>query len=358
MRKALLISALTLVFLVAIDVLVAMTLTWAERTGRLGGLVTFFEYGRSVPGKLERWKADPDLPGNLFDVGWRSDTLAESAKAFAEESPDTGPVIRSYGMSFVVNIRNQALALRPDLAWDTHAGPIGPPNYTYALFEDDRANRRAGDIAIFGILSSAVPTMAALSNRTRVFEQPAPMTYPIYRPEGDDLRRIDPLVTSPADERALANAPAARAAWHEQLAREDAYHSPITSGFVWADISPFARLVRRSLAKSHIESRTAEILQGGVYPYETALRGMIQAFAETARANDQLPVVMLIQTADRMDPDILAISRSILEAEDIPYFATAEHFDPQNRTGFMNDGHYTPKVDRMFAEHLLKMLGL
>lgn len=358
MKKTLAISTLTLVFLVVLDIMVALTLSWADRTGRLGSLVWFFEYGRSVPGKLERWEQRPDLAGNLYNVGWRPTAVATSKTAFANEPKDIGPVIRSYGMSFVLNIRKQAVEMRKDLKWDTHAGPAGPPNFTYALFHDDRANRRPGDIAIFGILASGVSTMAALSNSTRVFEQPAPLTYPIYWPEGEGLRKVDPLVESVDDQRALPQDPEAAAAWTAQLAQEDAFYSPITFGMKWLDISPFARLVRRSLAKSHIETRINDILTDGAYPYEVVLPRMIRAFAETARADGQTPVVMLLQTRNQRDPDLLALAKPVLEAHDIPYFASAEHFDPRDLSGFAADGHYTAEVDRLFAERLLEILGL
>lgn len=357
MRKTLTIACLTVLALLALDGVVNATLAWADRTGRLGSLVYFFEYGRSVPGKLARWEDRPDMVGNLYDIGWRADTVAHSTTSFKKEPGDKGSVIRGYGMSFTLNIREQAIGLRPNLTWDSHAGPAGPPNFTYALFQDDRANRRAGDVALLGILSSVVPTMAAMSNQTRVFEQPAPLTYPIYRPDdGDGLIRIDPLVTSPRMHRALAWNPQAQAAWHNQLAREDAYYSPVTFGLTWLDASPFARLVRRALAQAHIADTTAHILKGTQYPYTTVLPRMIRDFAQSARADGQIPVILLVQTNKRFDPDVLAIAKPVLDAEQIPYLATAELFDPQDLSGFLGDGHYTPEVDRMFAKRLLEII--
>lgn len=358
MRTTLTVSALTLVFLALLDVMVAASLGWADRTGRLGGLVWFFEYGRSVPGKLNRWETNPDLSGNLYDIGWRENAVTHSQEGFAKEDPSTKPAIRSYGMSFVLNIRKQALNLQPSLFWESHAGPAAPPNYTFALFEDDRANRRPGDIAIFGIISSGVSTMAAMSNRTRVFEQPAPLTYPIYRPDGDGLRRINPLITNPEAERNLSQDADARAAWQTQLAQEDMFYSPVAFGAPWLDVSPFARLIRRSLAKSHIDTVITNILKDDAYPYEVVLLRMIQQFAKTAREDGQIPVVMLLQTRNPRDPNLLALAKPVLDADNILYFATSQHHDPTDHSGFAPDGHYKPEVDRMFAQELLKMLDL
>ena len=349
MRKTFSVLGLTLLALVALDVMVAAVLTMAERQGRLGTLVTFFEYGRSVPGKLDRWQRNPDTPGNLYDAGWRPTLVSASAARIAAESPTTGPVIRSYGMSFVRNIISAAEDQDPGLVVDSHGGPAAPPNFTLALFEDDRHNRQAGDIAVFGVLSSSVPALAALTNSTWMFEQPAPFTYPIYRPFADGLSRIDPVVESVEAFSALDGDPVAAAAWAAQLAAEDAFYSPITFGARFLDISPFARLVRRSLAHGHVEATKRAIIDGDVYPQAEVLRRMAVRFAETAWADGQIPVVMLIQGRERNDVDLLAVMQPTMERNGIPYFATAEHFDPRNLAGFAPDGHYRPEVDRQFG---------
>lgn len=353
MRKTLMVLGLTLVLLAAMDATVATTLGWAERNGRLGALVQYFEYGRSVPGKLAQWKQNPSAQGNLYDVAWRQESVSGSADVFQTEG--AGPVIRSYGMSFVNNILRNAIDLQPDLTWDAHAGPGAPPNFTFTLFQEDRENRRSGDIVVLGILSSSMPAMAAMSNRTWVFEQPAPFTYPVYWPEADGLRRVEPLITSAEEQRALADDPAAARAWSAQMAAEDAFFSPITFGAVWADRSPFLRLVRRSLAKSHIASTEAAILAGD-YPYAEVLHRMIAEFSDTARADGQTPIVILIQSRDPRDADVLTIAKPVLERDNILYLATAEHFDPRDPSGFLGDGHYKPRVDRLFAEHLIDVI--
>jgi hypothetical protein len=359
MQKTLKVFGTTLLLLIALDVMVGLTLGWAERTNRLGALVQYFEYGRSVPGKLARWEANPGTRGNLYDVAWRPDLLAHSrAKFLAETGTDIAaeaPVIRSYGMSFVNNIIRNAIDIRPDLVWDGHAGPGVPPNFTFAVFEDDRENRRAGDIAVLGILSSAIPALAAHTNSTWAFEQPAPFTYPIYRPGEEGLLRIEPLVDSAADQRALRADAAARRAWYDQLARNDLFYSLQTFGLPWLDRSPFLRLVRRSLATAHIEDTKAAVL-AGAYPYREVLRRMIEDFARIARADGQYPIVMLIQTRDPRDPDVLDIARPVLQRADIPYLATVEHFDPRDPSGFLGDGHYTPEIDRLFARQFLELL--
>lgn len=360
MRQTLLVMCLTTAGLVGLDVAVGAGLRWAETNGRVGSLVQYFEYGRSVPGKLARWEDNPNISGNLYDVAWRPEALVSSATRFVTEA-DTGPVVRTYGMSFVNRILRQAQVQNPDLQVDPHAAPAGSPNFTYAMFTDDRENRRAGDVVVLGLLSSSLPAMAAFSNATWSFEQPAPFTYPIYRPhtsedgQGDGLNRIDPVITSLADQQALAATSQNKAQWAAQLATEDAFYSPITFGLPALDASPFARLVRRALAKSHVADVEADILSGA-YPYEQVLLRMIETFAQTARADGQMPVVMLIQSNRPGDPDLHELAQPLLEEADIPYLATTQYVNPSQHSAFESDGHYTAQNDVVFARAFLELV--
>lgn len=353
MKQSLSMLCLTVLLLGAFDLVVSGVLSWAEPRGKLGSLVRYFEYGRSVPGKIERWET---AQARQYEFGWMGPIIAKSADGFANEGPAAGPVIRTYGMSFVNNIMTQIKTLSPEQAVDLHSGPAAPPNYTYALFVDDAAYRKPGDVAVLGILSSSIPAMASLGNRSWAFEQPLPFTYPIFRPDGDGLRRITPLITTSAAERGLSEQSGMAAGWAAQLIQEDAFYSPITFGAVWLDHSPFARLVRRALAKGHIARSEAQILSGS-FPYREVLHRIITRFSSSAEQAGQIPVVMLIQTGDLGETDLLALLRPFLKEHGIPYFATAEHFDPRDPSGFIEDGHYRKGVDRRFAEAFLKQLA-
>src|SRR6056297_2601459 len=341
MKQQAKILALTLLMVIALDAAVAGVLAVAERQGRLGSLVQYFEYGRSVPGKIDRWRERPGIPGNLLEVAWRDDILATSREGFAAEQGD--PVVRSYGMSFVDQILQAAQEQEPGLTLDLHAGPSAPPNFTYALFQDDAANRRAGDLVVLGILSSSVSGMAALSNRTWVFEQPAPFTYPIYE-----------------HEEALQSDPEAAAAWKRQLREDDRFYSPVTFAATWLDHSPFLRLVRRASAVDMLDGRSRAILakpSSGGFPYRETLRRMVTAFADRARADGQHPVVFLIQSRDPADPDLRVLLRDVLTTHDIPFLATADHYDIRNPVGFLDDGHYTDSVNLSFARQFNTLFG-
>ena len=350
----------TLICLVLLDVAVAGLLTsLAGYGGPVAKLEGFFDYGRSVPGKLREWVVKPKLRGNLFDAGWRSDILRASAARFATEDPST-PECRAYSMSFVNHIMRAAHKLDPGLQLDLHAGPAAPPNFTYALFLDDRPNRRPGDIVVFGILSSSVPALAALSNRTWMFEQPAPFTYPIFLPASNGgLKRIEPLVETADDERAIlrdAASPEARA-WQHQVQGSDLFYLPEGFALPGLDVSPFVRLVRRSLAVKAIAAETARVLadaEGGPLPYGVILRRMVRSFARIAREDSQTPVVVLVQTHG--GADLRTLLAETLKADHIPYLATADLQDPNDPGAYVPDGHYKPGLDTRFAAAFLKLI--
>lgn len=346
--------ALVVVLVLVLDGLVQLVLSH----GAPQGLRTFFDYGRSVPGKQALWRADPDLPGNLRAVAWRDAMMRDSARAFAAEAP--GPVIRGYGMSFLNNILTAAQRVRPDLRLDLHAGPGAPGNATYAMFLDDRANRRAGDVVVLGILSDTLEGMFSLTNATWVFEQPAPFTYPEFRadPAGRGLIRLDPLVQSLADQDRLGTDPAFAAAWQAQLAAED--HAYLTAAFAWPwlDASPLARLLRRAEVMPALAARRQSAmaaLSDPAGPGAEMLRRMAAEFAAMARADGQLPIVALIQ-GHRPAPDLAALLCPGLRAGGVLCFATAELQDPRDRRAFGADGHFRPEIDAQLGADFARLL--
>lgn len=355
MREHIRFLALVAAALCLLDIGVAVTLRLAESRNVAGSLVTYFDYGRSVPGKLQQWDERPNMPANLFDVAWRDEIVAASATDFAQAPQTTGPTVRVYGMSFTNNIFKQVADLAPDLQLDLHAGPSASPNFTFAVSEDDSANRQAGDIVVLGILSGAVQGLASMSNSTWVFEQPAPFTYPIYRPGAQGLQRTDPLITSATEQRRLQNDPALRQAWQAQLSAQDAHYSLAAFAAPILDHSPLMRLIRRALAIQQIEQKKQQVLSGG-FPVAEVLNQMIVTFAAQISAQGQIPVVFLIQPGGPDEPDLLAMTRDTLAAHDILYLATQEHFDARDRTGLLPDGHYIPAVDRIFAQVFLDLI--
>lgn len=358
MKRHLAVPGMVLIFLFLIDLAMATLLGLARDHGTLPSLQRYFDYGLSVPAKLDRWIADPDLPENLFDVAWIPDTMARSEQLFATDDPAPG-ALRGYGMSFLAQMMQAAADQDPALRIDLHGGPAAPPNFAYALFLNDRPNRRAGDATVLAILSSSLPGMAALSNRSWAFEQPAPATYPVFWPDGrGGLRAVEPLVRSASQERNLRSDPAASLAWRNQLAQEDAFYSPITFGLPLMDRSPLLRLIRRSWAVQMIDDRKAAMVDGDRdYPLVDALRTMVSEFSRIAREDGQIPIVYLIQGRDGRDADLLQMLEPVLREQQIPYLATETLADPRDPLHYTADGHFTASTNQILAEAFRQLLS-
>lgn len=325
---------------------------------RVPALTRMFDYGRSVPGKLEQWNKNPAASGNLFEIAWRPDLVSASAESFSTEDSRDGPVARGYGMSFLNQLMRAAAESDPDLRIDLASGPAAPPNFAYALYQDDAANRRSGDIVVLGILSSSAPAAAAMSNRTWLFEQPSPFTYPVYRLEGEGLHRMDPLVESLSDQLASMSDPAFAARWSEQLSEKDFFHSAFAFGLPVLDASPFARLTRRALVAGDIERREKALRDpDGPFPLRETLRRIALGFVAEARAAGEFPVVVLIQGRDRMDVDLLDAMGPALDAAGAAYLATASFIDPRDPTRFIGDGHFTHEANRVLADEFLRLIS-
>lgn len=354
------IIGLTILMLILGDIAVALALKGVTAVfGPTNALVLYFDYGRSVPGKIDKWEREPTLPGNLLKVAWHEDIVARSAARFAGDPPGAR-VVRSYGMSFTNDILKAAAKQRPDLLIDLHSGPATPPNFAYAIYQDDRANRRPGDIVVLGVLASSLKGMGSYTNSTWKFEQPAPFTYPVYTLDGGALVRRDPVVQTFADFERLRDDADLRRRWQAQLRADDAFHMPATAVLSFADASPFLRLVRRYAVTYIASEREDAVLgraKGGAiaFPGAPALRVLVADFARSAHADGQIPMVFLIQTQGAY-PDLDAMLGDALRKAGVPYLATADIHPANEPWGFVGDGHFTDAVNDRLARRTLELM--
>ena len=346
----------TLLALIVMDFGVANFLNWSKANNRLGSLTNYFDLGLSVPAKIEAWAIDDNVSGNLYQVAWPQAILMDSTQKSAFEPDDHGRTIRNYGMSFSGNISEKAMEIDPSFSVDNHAGPAAPTNHSYMLFVADRENRNPGDVVVFGILSSSVPNIAAMSNRTWLFEQPAPYTYPIYYPEGEGLRRVDPFIGTLEKQAELEASPGLQRAWRDQLAEHDRFYSPLMFEWRSLDRSPLVRLIRRAATFRLLSQRDQQVLQDNEYPTLEVLRRMLVDVKNTAIQDGQIPVILLIQTNNPSDIDLRGFLAPTLREIEIPYVATADYFDPKDSSGFVGDGHYSGRVDKIFGQALLDVI--
>ncbi len=119
-----------------------------------GTLARYFDYGRSIEGKLARLVGPTDAhSAPIVVAGWIDRECGHTPPPLLPGR--SGVTI--YGMSFSAHIAGQLEQLAPTLAISSYAGPAAPPNHSYACFQSVNA---AGDdpngIQIFGVLASSI----------------------------------------------------------------------------------------------------------------------------------------------------------------------------------------------------------
>ena len=223
--------------------------------------------------------------------------------------------------------------------------------------QQDPAGRRAFFEDIARDMRMETPEGVSAHEERHVDSPAGPVRVRIFRPEGArGLTRIAPVIRTAEEHRAMARDPALRARWRDQLAEEDAFHSPVTYGAPILDASPFLRLARRSLAAGEMARRTRAVTSGEAYPLEETLKRMVQEFARIARADGQVPIVVLVQSNRGGDRNLARMLGPTLRAANIPTLATAALISPANGAAYKPDGHFTAPANQALGRALLDLL--
>jgi len=356
LRRVLSIVLWTIGVLTLIDAAIGFAFRAPADPERATSLQLYFDYGRSIEGKLRRYVgASPDQDAKIVRAGWLNDcdvpTFLRPGKLMFD----------IYGMSFSNRVADHLERLDPGLAGQRFAGPGAPLSHSYACFvRRARKGLNRAPIQILGVLASSIPRMDTLSGLTTSFEVPEPFTYPRFSlmPDGRLAARSSSIKSQEELRAALADATKWRTFLNE-LAADDAFY---VQGLVKADVfdySVLARMIRRALAQRSIRIRTAAFRPqngfSGAADIAPALVAMLLDFAATTRAAGQHPIVILFE--DRGYGTALStITAPALRANRIDFIATSTIALPTDSGNFLSDGHFIPGVDEKIARAVHNLL--
>lgn len=318
-------------------------------------LVRYFQYGRSIEGKLDETTR---LPRNAPDAlilaaGW----LDPAAWVDLPERPEPGSdkLLAVYGQSFAFNVSRAAVKLDGHLTFRGIGGPAAPPDHSYAAYLADTGNAHA-DVVIFGILASSVSHMGSMSGADWTFEHPAPFTFPHYRMRDGHLEAEAPVFTTENQFRtAFAARSTAWAAFKEQISRNDRGFDALTFDRTWLDKSQIALLMRRGWA-AHSQDYNYGIydpaagFRGSSEPIQV-LRTMLVDLGQRTGARGQRLVVLLEQDQGYSDSLYRALGPALTAAH-VEFLSTHTIFSANDPRNFQADGHYTPEANLLFARQL------
>ncbi len=347
-----------IIWLAVIDL--GVNLAFSPKTNALkaSGLQRYFEYGRSIEGKLKIAVSGAPADAPILSTGWID------AKTLREVPTTTPPgsdlSVTVYGQSFAFNASREAARADGRIALRAVGGPGAPPNHSYDAYKADAPNRKT-DIVVFGILSSAVPLMGSMSGLVWMFENPAPFTFSRYHLTGGQLTEELPAIRSEA---AFRDAFSRRSPeWQKfkaQLRSSDRGYDRFTFDETFADESSAVRLMRRGWV-AHSQS-----YEDGVYARATGfnpdseelrvLKAMLFNMAGQSRERNEHLIVLLLQ-ARGYGAQLNAVLEATLETAGIDYISTHTLFSANDPSNFVADGHYTEPANRLLAQALLRKLN-
>jgi hypothetical protein len=353
--EVLTVTGWTLVFLIGLDVAVNLLFPYPTdpRQPPSDQLVSYFDYGRSIEGKIRRLVGPTDeTSGPLATAGWIDDDVIAEQPQRAERSD--GLLVSVYGMSFSSQVATAMAELDSRITPRLFAGPSAPANHSFAFYQRDRGGNAR--VVILGILASSVVGLATDNGMTWRFEGPAPFTYPRFRATPAGLEGRWPTVRTLGQMRAALGD---REAWEELVAGirvDDDVYDPFLFNENALDRSAMVRLGRRAWGQRVVGQARRRLRNSAGFDGDSgeirALRAILAAFADEVRKDGKLPMVLLLHDPDYRDHLFQAVKLTI-EEKSIPSVSTHAICPTTDPRHFVADGHFTPAANRLIARAVL-----
>lgn len=357
-RQSAMIVFWSLVWLILIDVGVNIAFGAETFARQPSALSRYFEYGRSVEGKLMRMvAADPQNGGQMISTGWIDHEYLSAKPVRAQADHDT--LMAVYGQSFTLNAAHEAARIDSRITIRGIGGPGAPPSHSYAAYKQDAPLRKA-DVVVFGVLSSTVPLMGSLSGLVWMFESPAPFTFPRYRVTADQLTEELPAIRSEAEFRQAFSQRSTK--WQEfkdQLRRSDRGYDRFTFDASLADASSVVRMARRGWV-AHAQPYT-----DGVYDPTTGfnadaeevhtLRALLVDLRQRTCERGERLVILLLHTRGHSDHLHRALESTLKQAN-IDYISTHTLFSANDPRNFRPDSHYIDPANAALSKALVNLV--
>ena len=312
----------------------------------------YFEYGRSVEGKLKRIK------GEMAKWGWVD---ATRYKPLPNDAGAEGQVLVAlYGMSHTNRLGEAIPKVDSRYVIRMINAPGATPNWSFTAFLED-IDRHQAKVVVLGIMTQGVPFINTTCGGTLSFDVSYAYTYPRYRVSNGTLAvSWPPFFTSEGFTASLAS----EELWREYrawLSENDKYYDPLLFHESFLDISVIGRSLRRAYASA---SRQRSI--AGVYGPEgfntsseeiQVLQVIIVEFAMTARQSGKIPFIYIINNRGSSD-HLLQALQPVLNRDGIPFLSTHEICPPDDPTVFLpgGDNHFTDEKEMELAAAFLDLV--
>lgn len=321
-------------------------------------LQQYFEYGRSVEGKLDRMTRGTDEESApILTAGW-----LRGAERQAEPGVDDGrgkPTVTFFGMSHAQILATEMARQDTAVAVRFRTAPGATPIWAYTAYLYDRERRRS-DVAVLAVMTNTIPLVSTTAGTTMYFDGAYPYTWPRYRLEHGALRSIDPPFMSLEEYRQYFFDETRWRAYTSWLAENDKYYDPLLFRRTILDRSSLVRLLRRSYALSSRAAKQSDVYdeQAGfrVLSEEVAvLEAVVTEFGRLARGDGSIPVVFVVnnlQTSDRA----FRLLHPVLSRDRIPFLSSHEICPPNDPRNYLPDSHFEETKNRLLAQAMADLI--
>jgi hypothetical protein len=341
--------------LVLIDVSIGVVFAYPSDPKRVPStLQLYFDYGRSVEGKLRReTRADPVETAPITLSGWYNPLEVTEPPANSEKQ-----IITIYGMSHAVRLAQALNRVSNQFAARILGAPGATTNWSYGAYLRDRGGGKSRAV-VLAFMSANFMAIDTMSSMTWNVDMPAPYTSDRFVLDRDRLRVVDPPSAS-FHSYALALDDPGR--WRQALDDFAAHDTMYNSLIVRAnplDHSSLFRLLRRAYSQRYFRQKRKDVLDtSGFNPQSEQVRvarAMVRDFTARARRDGVVPVIYIVNNFSYSDYLFEAL-KPALEADQIPYVSSHTIVSPDDPRGYLPDSHFTDAFDEKLAHALEQVI--
>ncbi|WP_408999181.1 hypothetical protein ACJ77P_05255 [Syntrophus buswellii] len=321
-------------------------------------LQSYFDYGRSVEGKLQ-WMTRPTTAESAPRVsgGWLKSEKYLSLPAKTTRKDEV--LIALYGMSHTEQLWKAIQKTDNKYLVRGFMAAGATPNWSYASYEFDMGRHKA-DAVVLGILTDSVPPITSTTGMTAFFDSSFPYTFPRYTVKDGKLRIAHPPFYDAKGYIDHFYNPSKWKAYRGWLAKNDKYYDPLLFQRSILDHSAFFRLLRRAYSEREKQERTKSVhtKTGFIETSEeiVILRTIVKTFAESARRDDIIPVVYIVNSKGTGD-HLFRILKPTLDEYNIPHLSTHLICPPDDPNVYLTENsHFIPSKDMELAGKMIKII--
>ena len=321
-------------------------------------LALFFEYGRSVEGKLARMTRRTDNESApILMSGWIGNPQVKTVSGIERET--STPTITVYGMSHALQLADDMAKLGPSAKIRSFGAAGAIPSWSYAAYLSDRKQYHS-DVVVLSIMTIGVPFICTTSGTTNHFDSVWPYTYPRLVQHNGSLGSLSPPFISLSGYREYFYDSTKWRSYKHWLKENDKYYDSILYRKTILDKSSIFRMLRRAYAYSSRRKKQAEVYdERNGFNQESEevkiLLTIIENFAKDARNDDSLPVIYIINnlfTGSHLY-DLLA---NTLKNNDIAFLSSHEICAPNDPRNYLPDTHFVPEKNLELAKAMLEVV--